>query len=163
MTIGQNAVGPEFTVVQTLGTAVNVHPEFELGTRMKSGDGKEYVFVQANGAITANDVCLLDESFQADQIDTTNSASAFGQAVGVAPATFADNDYGWMQVYGACTVNVATSAAVNTALNSTATAGRIDDDATSGAEVVDRLVTTGAESSNAAAAWANYPTVGATL
>lgn len=162
MTIGQNSVGPNFAEVFTAGS-VQQFPDFELGTRAKSGDGKEYIFVQANGAIVANDVVFIDEAFQADQLETTVSATAFGQAVGVAGVAFADNDYGWVQIYGACTVNVGASAATNTALNTTATAGRVDDDATTGAEVVSGLVTTAAESSNAAAGWLNYPTVGATL
>lgn len=163
MTIGQNAIGPRFDETLALGTAVNVFPEFELGTRMMGAAGKEYVYVQADGAITANDVVLITEAFQADQLDTTNSASAFGDMVGVAGATFADNEYGWVQIKGACSVNVGTSCAANTAVNSTGTAGRVDDDATSGAEVVTGLVTTGAESSNVAAAMLNYPSVGATL
>lgn len=163
MAVGQNAIGPRFDEALTLGTAVHVHPEFELGTRMKGAAGKEYVYVQANGAITANDVVFVDETFQADQLDTTNSAGAFGQVIGVAPATFADNDYGWIQIYGACTINVATGAETNTELNSTGTAGRVDDDASSGAEAIIGLATTAAESGNTAAGWLNYPTIRATL
>ena len=162
MTIAQNAIGAAFDTVFTPGDAINQYPPFELGTIMWDV-GKAYIFVQANGAITANDVVLLTEAYQADQIDTTNSASAFGDAVAVAGVTFADDDYGWVQIYGPCTVNVATGAAVNTALNTTGTSGRIDDDATSGAEVVDRIVTTAAESGNEAAAFISWPTVGATL
>lgn len=163
MTVGQNAIGPDFTATFTAGTSVGVFPPWELGTRLIGASGKEYVYVQANGAITANDVVIMDESFQADQIDTTNSAGAVGDRAGVAPATFADDDYGWIQVYGACTVNVATSAAANTKLNTTATAGRVDDDATSGAETIFGLVTTAAEASNAAAGMLTYPIIDATL
>lgn len=163
MTIGQNAIGVDVDTALTLGTAVNVFPEWELGTRVHGAAGKEYVYVQANGAITANDVVILTEAFQADQIDTTNSAGAIGDKVAVAPATFADDDYGWVQIYGACTVNVATSAAANTKLNTTATAGRIDDDATAGAETILGLVTTAAESGNEAAGMLNYPIIDATL
>lgn len=163
MTIGQNAIGPRFDETLALGTAVHVYPEFELGTRMMGAAGREYVYVQANGAITANDVVILTEAFQADQIDTTNSAGAVGDKVGVAPATFADDEYGWVQIYGACTVNVGSSASANTKLNSTGTAGRVDDDATSGAETILGLVTTAAESSNEAAGMLNYPMIDATL
>lgn len=155
MAIGQNAIGFEFTTTHTVN-------KMDVLSRAKGADGKEYVYVQANGAITANDVVFVDETGQADQLDTTNSASAFGQTVGVAPATFADNEYGWIQIYGACTINVGSSCAANTQLNSTSTAGRVDDDATAGSEDVAGLATTGAESSNAAAGWLNYPTVGAT-
>lgn len=154
--VGGNATLPS-SDPQTEGKA------FGLGDRWCTHDGKEYVYVQADGAISANDVVIITEAYQADQIDTTNSASAFGDMVGVADAAFADDDYGWVQVKGPCTINVATSCAANTELNSTGTAGRVDDDATAGAEVVVGLVTTGAESSNAAAGMLIYPRVGATL
>lgn len=162
MTIGQNAIGVNVDAALTLGTAVHVHPEWELGTTVKGAAGKEYVYVQANGAISANDVVFIDESYQADQLDTTNSASAFGQMVGVAPVAFSDDDYGWIQIKGACTVNVGSSCAANTQVNSTGTAGRVDDDGTGGSENVVGLVTTAAESDNEAAGWLNYPYVGAT-
>lgn len=136
---------------------------FALGDVHCDSDGKEYVFVQADGAIAATDVVIFSEAYQADAIDTTNSAAALGDRVGVAVYAFADNDYGWVQVKGPATVNVATSAAANTKLNTTATAGRIDDDATSGAETIQGLYTTGAESSNAAAAMLLYPFIDATL
>lgn len=135
---------------------------FGLLDRTMDDAGKEYIYVQANGAITANDVVYIDESGQADQLDLTNSAANFQALVGVSPATFADNEYGWIQVWGACTINVGTSAAANAQLNSTSTAGRVDDDATAGSEDVVGLFTTGTESSNAAAGWLNHPYIGAT-
>ena len=124
---------------------------FGLGDRHCDEGGNEYIYCQADGAITANDVVIIDEDYQADQLDTTNSAGALGDRVGVAPATFADDEYGWIQVKGTCTINVGSSAAANTKLNSTGTAGRVDDDGTAGAETVHGLYTTGAESSNEAA------------
>jgi hypothetical protein len=136
---------------------------FGLGDRYVNHDGKEFVFVQADGAISANDVVIITEAYQADQADTTNSASAFGDLVGVAPFAFADDDFGWVQVKGPCSVNVATGCAANVKLNTTGTAGRVDDDATTGAEEILGLVTTGAEASNVAAAMLNYPTVSATI
>lgn len=136
---------------------------FGLGDVVCDDAGNEYIYVQANGAITANDVVVVTEAYQADQIDTTNSAGALGDRVGVAAATFADDEYGWVQVKGTCTINVGTSAAANTKLNTTATAGRVDDDATAGAETIHGLYTTGAESGNAAAGILIYPFIDATL
>lgn len=127
-------------------------------------NGKTYVFVQADGAIVAGDVCIFTEAFQADQIDTTNSAGAVGDRVGVALYAFADDDYGWLQVEGPIdAVNVGSSCAANTKLNTTGTAGRIDDDATSGAETILGLVTTGSESNNSAAGILHRPYIDATL
>jgi len=136
---------------------------FGLGDVACDHEGKEYVYVQADGAITANDVVIITEAYQADQIDTTNSNGALGDRVGVAAHDFADDEYGWVQVKGPCTINVGSSAAANTKLNTTATAGRVDDDATAGAETIHGLYTTGAESSNEAAGILIYPFVDATL
>lgn len=152
-----------FTETYAAGTRGVVSLPHRVGTLQWSEDGKAYIFVQADGAITANDVVIMTEAYQADQIDTTNSAAALGDRVGVAPATFADNEYGWIQIFGPCTANVGSSAAANTKLNTTATAGRIDDDATSGAETILGLYTTGAESGNEAAAILTWPYIDATL
>lgn len=153
---------------QTLiGVAVgekSTSAEFELGTRhYDPNTDKEYIYVQAGEDLTANAAVVITEAGQAEMVDTTSTASAFGDRVGVVSIAFDDDDYGWAQIYGACTLDVATSAAANTALNSTTTAGRLDDDATGGTEVIDGVVTTAAESSNTAAALLTYPTVGATL
>lgn len=139
---------------------------FALGDCAKGDDGSEFVYVQANGAITGDGyVVLIDENWQADMIETTNSATGFGQMVGVAKAAFADDDYGWVQVKGVTPIRVAASCAANTAVNTTATGGQLDDDATSGAEVIDRLVLTTANGGAAGNAEGvlTYPTVGATL
>lgn len=146
-------------------TTTTTTEEFKLGTRLETDDGGVFVYAHALGAITANDVVLLDETWEADQLDTTNSATGFGQQVGVSRATFADNDYGWIQIAGVNdAINCGTGCVQNVAINSTATAGRIDDDATVGAEVITGLVITTTEvTGNTAPGYLNYPTIGATL
>lgn len=158
MTIGQNAIGAKFTETFTAGTAVNVYPPFLLGTRMRGDDGTEWMFVQANGAITgAGYVCTVDETFQAAMLSTSNDAG--GDTVGVAGTDFADNDYGWVQVLGPCVIRVAASAAANVGLNTTGTAGQLDDDGTAGSFDIDGLILTTANGGAAgtAAGFLNYP------
>ena len=81
-------------------------------------------------------------------------------------AALADNEYGWFQIYGKGSVRTLASAAKGTRLNSTATAGAVDDDGGTGAEAINGLTlgtaTGGAEATNADAIFA-YPTVRATL
>lgn len=145
-------------------TANTADAQFELGTKHRDqNNDKEYIYVLADEAITATSAVVIPEDHGVEMVDTTSTASAFGDRVGVANTALTSGYYGWVQIYGATTLNVATSCAANKAINSTATAGRLDDDATSGAEVINGIVTTGAESSNAAAAILTYPTVGATL
>lgn len=153
-------IGADFDVPST-------DAKFALGDCTKGEDGSEWVYVQADGAITgAGFVVLLDEDYQADMIDTTNSASALGQKVGVAAAAFADNEYGWVQIAGTAEVQGLASCAANAAVNSTATAGAVDDDASSGAEIIERMVLTTAVGGGGAAnaeAVLSHPTVGATI
>lgn len=163
MAIGQNAIGADFTSVQTLGTAVGTKPTFELGTRMKGVDGAEWVFVQANGAITgAGYVVVLDENFQADMI--TNTTGVYGQQVGVAGVAFADNDYGWVQIAGKAQIRVAASCAANAVITTTTTDGELDDAAGAGTKTISGAALTTANGGSAANAEGilTYPTVGAT-
>ena len=145
------------------------HREGTLGANVTTAGIKVYMYVRANGAITGDGyVCDIDGSnYDAAMCTTTTTApgTGAGKAVGVARAAFADNDYGWLQVYGPGLVRVAASAAAYTILNSTATAGQIDDDATAGAEVIDGIVldTANGGSAGTAAGWLQWPKVGRTL
>lgn len=126
--------------------------------------GKEYLYVQANGALDAQDCVVIDEAGQAVVANLTNTATARGDRAGVVNAAFADNEHGWVQVSGVTTVNVLANAAANAVLNSTATDGTLDDDATADSENIDGLVLTTANggSTAAAACILNHPVVGAT-
>ncbi|WP_417790632.1 hypothetical protein [Terasakiella pusilla] len=142
--------------------------KFELGTVSAGNDGSEWVYVQADaGGVTgAGSVVLIDEDYAADMIDTTNSASAFGQMVGVASAAATASYYGWVQRKGTANIQVAASCGANSAINTTSTAGQLDDDATSGAEVIDGVILTTAQGGGGAGAAEgvlDYPSVGATL
>lgn len=152
-----SAQGPEFTV----GT---------IGWNFTSAGPKGYVYVQDSGSGLTGDgyVCDIDGSaFTAVMSTTTTTApgTGAGKLVGVARAAVAASGYGWLQIFGAGTVRVAASAAAYTLLNSTATAGQIDDDATAGAEVIDGIVLDVANGGAAgtAAGWINWPKVGRTL
>lgn len=153
-------------------TVVSSTPSFSVGQRganVTSEGVKEYIYVQANGAITgAGYVCDIDGSnFDAAMCTTTTTApgTGAGKPVGVARVAFADNDYGWLQIYGPGTIRVSASCAAYTIINSTATAGQLDDDATAGAEVIDGIVldTANGGSAAVAAGFINYPKVGRTL
>ena len=142
-------------------------PEFVVNTLAFDEDGKGYIFVKgkASTSIVAGDVCQIEENGEASEVTVTTTAPGTGQGlpVGVGVSTIAAGGWGWLQVYGViAAINVATSAAAHTILNSTATAGRIDDDATAGAEKIDGVTTTAAESSNSAAGILVFPRVGLT-
>ncbi len=154
--MNENLTGVDVSVTET-------SPTFALGTNVAK-DGKVYTYVQASGALSQYDAVIIDEAGQAVTASLTTSASAFGDRVGVIAVDFADNDYGWAQVYGVATVNVLANCAANAVLNTTGTAGQLDDDQGVGSEDVDGIVLTTAAGGSAAsvAAFINWAAVGAT-
>ena len=132
---------------------------FGLGDRIKSGDGKEYIYLQAAAAITdVGYVCFYSAATHtATQITTSNDAA--NQMIAIAQYPMATSDYGWFQVLGACTIRVSASAVANTRLNTTATAGQIDDDGTASSFAIlgATLTTTNGGSAATVAGYVNYP------
>ena len=149
-------------------------PAFKLGTVGGYDDPsvgyQEFVYGRANGAVTgAGYVCVEETGFDFAMITvtkTTPGTAGFGSRVAVAQAELADNAYGWFQIFGKGSVRTLADAAKGTRLNSTGTAGALDDDATAGSEAIFGVVL-GTATGNAAATNADailvYPTVGTTL
>lgn len=141
MSINQNVVGINPAAVFTPGVTMNVNPPFQLGTRLRGDGGREYIFVKAGGAITgAGYVLWVDKTNSAVMLSTSNDAG--GEMVGIAPAAMSTGDYGWAQVLGPCSVRVLASCVANARLNTTGTAGAVDDDATAGSFPIPGLVIT---------------------
>ena len=132
MTIGQNSIGANFD-------ATHEDPRFELGTIMWGQGGKAYVYCQANGAITGDGyVVTMDEAFQAALLTTSNDA--LGDKVGVVDVAFADNEYGWVQIYGPCGIRTEQDALANSRLAATADAGQVDDAGSVGTLYIEGMV-----------------------
>lgn len=155
-------------------TGATAVPEFKLGTRggydHPNLGYQEFVYGRANGAITGlGYFCVERTGFDFSMITvtlTTPGTAGPGSRCGAAQAAMADNQYGWFQVYGKGSLRTAASAAIGTRLNSTGTAGVVDDDGTAGAETINGLVlntaTGGAEATNTDAIF-SYPVVGPTI
>lgn len=136
---------------------------FGLGDRYTDHLGREFVFVRfgSGGATGAGFVCVIDPAFEA--VMASNTTALRGLRIGVAQAAAAANEFGWLQIYGS--VDVQTDvAAVNAAMASTTTAGQIDDAAGTGTKQILGLSLTTARTGSAglAAAFLNFPSVGAT-
>lgn len=148
-------------------------PEVAVGTigfNQTTAGPKGYIYVQDSGSGITGDsyIALIDGSaFTAVMATVTTSApgTGAGKAAGVARAAIAASGYGWLQIYGAGTIRTLASCAAYTLVNTTATAGAVDDDATASSEVIDGLAldtaTGGAEASTAA--WIQWPRVARTL
>lgn len=131
---------------------------------------KGYVLCKDSGSGVTGDgyVVLMDgSSYDAVMASTTTSApgTGAGKLAGVARAAVTASYYFWAQIYGPGVVRTNALCAAYTVLNTTGTAGQIDDDATAGAEVVDGIVLDTATGGAAAttAAWIQWPKVGRTL
>lgn len=153
------AIGANFTETYSADEMKQQGKGFGLGDRYVSHDGKEYVWVQASGAITgAGYVCVFDETYQAAMISTSNDAT--GDLVGVPLAAFDDDDYGWLQVKGPTSaIQVAASAAANASLMATATAGQLDDGGAQPKIAGIALTTANGGSAGTVAGILNYPVV----
>ena len=78
-------------------------PQFDLGqlgANVGTNGGKVWLYVQANGGIDANRVAVVTALFQASEGTATPVP---GSPVGITTDAFADNDHGWIQVYGQAT------------------------------------------------------------
>lgn len=161
-------------IIPTQIAASTANAEFKLGTVGGYDDPtngyQEFVYGRANGAVTgAGYLCVELTGFDFAMASTTTTApgsSGYGTRCGAAQAALADNEYGWFQIYGKGSLRTLASAAKGTRLNSTATAGAVDDDGTAGSEAIDGLVlgtATGGSAATNTDAIFSYPTVGSTL
>tara|TARA_R110000868_G_scaffold5782_1_gene33966 strand:+ start:35106 stop:35636 length:531 start_codon:yes stop_codon:yes gene_type:complete len=171
-------IGLNATLV-TLTTSV---PAFKPGTiggfDDTSADGtsvlgyKEFIYGTATAAITGLGYACVEGVLNANfsMITTANTAAGqlggHGSRVGIAQAAMATGDFGWFQIVGKGSLRVAASAAIGTRLNTTATAGVLDDDGTAASRAINgvniKTVNGGAEATSADARF-SYPTVGVTL
>ncbi len=137
-----------------------------LGDRYVDNNGNEFVFVQfGTGGASVNFAVSINAANSA--VMTSNSASLRGERVGVYVGDTAavSTDYGWVQIYGTCNVQVLASCAANARITTTTTAGSLDDAAGAGTKDLLGIVLTTARaaSDGLAPALLSYPTVGATL
>ena len=154
----------------TLATSV---PLFRLGSGGTYDDPvqgtKEYLYGSSVGVQTLGQVCV--EGVAGAWTPVTTALSAPGQVgghgtrVGVAQAAATAGQFCWYQVFGQCSALTAGAVAIGTRLNTTATAGAIDDDGTAGARPILGAVfkTAAAGAAVSADARLMYPTIGLTI
>ncbi len=142
----------------------------QLAFNTTSAGIKGYIYLKDSGSGVTGDGYVVDidgSAYTGVMTSTTTSApgTGAGKSVGVARAAVTANYYFWAQIYGPGVVRTAASCAAYTLINTTGTAGQLDDDATAGAEVVDGIVLDVATGGAAAttAAWINWPKIGRTL
>lgn len=136
---------------------------FRLGERATGNENGTFVYASFAAAAAEGQIVTLNASFAASLVTTTNSPR--GQIWGVVRGAPAAGQFAWVQVGGQAPVSVLALCAANARLNTTATAGTADDDATTGAKVLDGGVLTaanGGATANVEAILSN-PVIGVTL
>lgn len=156
--IGYNPTQPSATA-QTNGKG------FAPGDQIEDSSGNVWVYVKATATIAQYDVVTYDETFTTVVAPVSTSNAARGDKLGVASVAFASGDYGFIQVYGPCTMNVLASCAPNAELTVSSTAGSLDDATTASLKVADGTIQTASSVSVASskAGVLNWPAVGRTL
>ena len=141
-------------------TLVTTGRTYKPGQRMRDVNGEEYIFVQADSAITANRVVVVTEDYKAQNI--TGARADPGDLVGVAKTAIPDESYGWVSIWGKGDVQAAATAAANSRLYTMGNpAGQVDDATSSQQHPLAGIVLTttrGASAGTTAAVW-SYPTV----
>jgi hypothetical protein len=163
--MAQTLIGTNFTAA-TFATATSTFPVqgggtgFTVGSRAAAHNGKEYVFVQSNSAVSAFDVVTIPtDTYVAATFSTTVAAAS--EMIGVAQFALASGEYGWVQTYGACKVKVLGLAAKSVTLYSTTTGGTLDDATGSNYQVtgIQILSTNPSSTATAMSAFISYPKV----
>lgn len=119
-----------------------------LGTKFEGAKGGTWIYCSLPAIAQIGSVCVIDPvTWLATLASTANSP--FGQRLGVAPALASLGNYGWLQISGEVdNVYVLASCAANIRLNTTATAGALDDDATAGAKTASGITLTTARAAS---------------
>lgn len=112
---------------------------FALGDQYEGHDAKRYVFVQASTSVASYNAVVYDTAGVAQNI--TSALALTGVRVGVAQNSISSGSYGWVQIYGACSVNALSTCSANSALYASGTTGSIDDTGTASTKIVGLILT----------------------
>lgn len=134
MTVTSGLLG--VNIAETPSTNARGHA---LGTRVMATDGQEYLYVLAGSAITQYNVVGVDENYNAYPI--TTAIAGDGWTIGAAQVAFASGDYGWVCTKGSnVSITVLGACAADVALYTSATAGKLDDTATTSLVKIEGIV-----------------------
>lgn len=128
-------IGVDLTAtVSATGSASNQGNQFALGTCVM-GKGNKYMYVLSSGAITQYAAVAVDEDFKARPL--TKALADQGQRVGAAQVAIPATSFGWVAYEGMdISVRARASCAADAPLYTTASAGVLDDTATSQTKII---------------------------
>ena len=118
MTLAALGCNPEAT-----GASLDDLGGASLGTLGYSSDGGIYMCIRAKGDVAQYAGCVLQDSFQANQVTTTYGD--IGATICIPQVAIADDDYGWGLVAGKGRVHTDGTGTANESMGTSATAGQI--------------------------------------
>lgn len=110
-------------------TTTDTSPAVAVGTRVRTSDGGEAIYVQALSEISTYACAVISDAFQGVMSTTALVTEATGTnlQLGWAQTSIASAYYGWLQVSGRPIGNLAANCADRVALYTTSTSGVLDD------------------------------------
>lgn len=148
-------IGVDVDGVSAGTTTFGENAKHQLGSIVVGTDGTQYMYVQAGAALmsatTSPNAVAIDENFEATLMTTALALNNY--QLGFAPqAVIADNDFFWARISGAnFNARVSASAAADTYLRTTITAGRLGTASTASAVVFYGVVIVTAASASTSA------------
>jgi len=103
-------------------TDTSTTAKYQVGTRRRQ-NGREYVYQQADDAITVNQAVKLDLAASASGLKVTPTAAAGDSVFGIAETAIADESYGWITVRGVAAALVAAGTTADDPMGASGTAG----------------------------------------
>jgi hypothetical protein len=136
-------------------------PQFTTGEVHAGTNSSEWVYVQASSAVAVNDCVALTTTAAGvvQAAPVTKALADDGAPLAVAPVAIPSGSYAWVaRRFGSgISVNVLANCVADVPLYTTATAGKLDDDATSQTLVRGIRITTTTTPAAAVAAVSNSP------
>ncbi len=152
MAFAKNQLGLNFSTKYTTAASI----EWKLGQIESDNQGDHYQFVKATGALVIGSVYVIDKDFNVATGITQTVDDTAPVALGIPTQAFTSGEHGWVLVgpFGNDTavVKCSASCAADALLYTTATAGELDDLATSAKVVVGLKLTTAVGGAAATAA-----------
>lgn len=139
----QTALGANFNQVDVAVVTDVSRLSWRAGQRLRDNAGGEWVYAKVALNSTAS---VQGNAFHINgagvAVMATTTLALFGMFLGfpavAIPLDAVNDQYAWFQTHGPCEgIRVAASCVLRVRLNTTATAGLLDDDATSGAKTAD--------------------------
>lgn len=154
----------DLTGAKIIATAtLDVIQQFNLGQRASGDLGGEFVYCKASATLAAGDFVVIDKDYNVTGLTTTNGLR--GMRIGTVRQAATSANWLWVQIAGGVPGRTAAAVAANAQLNTTATAGAIDDDAAVGSKRIDGIYipTAAAGATTNTEFHLNFPVIGATL